>query len=463
MSGSTNETTADLYEEIFTSYQEGTNRTSIETATKLINVDILAHNDLIYNYSQLTPSQERAVAYTPKVTAVLSLLGSAWIVYDLCLRDTKHVKLKTTYHRLILSMSLIDILSSSWLFIGTWAVPVHYSFNAYGNAGYKVAGASGNEASCEAQGFFLTLGMATPLYNVALALYSLLVARYGWKESKIQRPLLSSSYSFCKHLNLGTIMLVVPIVFSATMAVLGLVWNMYNLQPTTYNCWIAPLPIRCDPFIVDDVKHPKISGNEDYTPPEDRPACIRGANANVFRLVAVFWPLWLACAGMVICMVLIVHKVVVLERATNRWNVQFQNFTGTSTAKDDNRNNTDSNTDTNNNVNNNNDNTGISNSKNNVKESDDNGCEDREERRNKYKRLSSLSAWIGRKDLTSTGIKYEPKRRSTNQTTPTTTKKLFPGNTKKSRKVVAQALFFCDRIFGSMDTVHGLYAVPLPK
>ena len=152
MNGSTNLTTEDLYEEIFTSYQEGTNRTSIETATKLINADELLHNDLIYNYSQLTPSQERAVAYTPKVTAVLSLLGSAWIVYDLCLRDTKHLKLKTTYHRLILSMSLIDILSSSWLFIGTWAVPIHYSFNAYGNAGYKVAGASGNEASCEAQG-----------------------------------------------------------------------------------------------------------------------------------------------------------------------------------------------------------------------------------------------------------------------------------------------------------------------
>ena len=235
-------------------------------------------------------------------------------------------------------------------------------------------------------------------------------------------------------------MLVVPIVFSATMAVLGLVWNMYNLQPTTYNCWIAPLPIRCDPFIVDDVKHPKISGNEDYTPPEDRPACIRGANANVFRLVAVFWPLWLACAGMVICMVLIVHKVVVLERATNRWKVQFQNFTGTSTAKDDNKNNADSHTDNNKNDNTN-INTGTIKLKNNVKESDDNGCEDREERRNKCKRLSSLSAWIGRKDPTSTGTKYEPERRSTNQTM-ATNKKLFPGNTKKSRKVVAQALFF---------------------
>ena len=66
-----------------------------------------------------TLAQQKAVAIVPKCTAAASILGSATIIFLLTFREDKH----TTYHRLVLGMSLCDILASIAHFCTTWPIP----------------------------------------------------------------------------------------------------------------------------------------------------------------------------------------------------------------------------------------------------------------------------------------------------------------------------------------------------
>merc|ERR1719464_908913 len=70
-------------------------------------------------------------------------------------------------------MSISDFNTSFWYFLSTWAVPSENT-NLYQ--------ANGTDASCTAQGFFVQLGIATPLYNFALSFYYLLLIRYRLDE-----------------------------------------------------------------------------------------------------------------------------------------------------------------------------------------------------------------------------------------------------------------------------------------
>ena len=112
--------------------------------------------------------QQIVLAIVPKVSSLFSLFGSTWILLEV-LTDTKNnasnastpIKRKHPYHRLLLGMSVYDILESVWNFASTWAIPA-------GTPG--VWHARGTTATCSAQGFFLTLSVAVPIYNAFLSL-----------------------------------------------------------------------------------------------------------------------------------------------------------------------------------------------------------------------------------------------------------------------------------------------------
>merc|ERR1712238_545897 len=148
-----------------------------------------------------------------------------------------------------------------------------------------------------------------------------------------------------------------------------------------------------------------------------------GHKANEFKLFSVFWPLWISCMVMCICMILVIAKVFQLERATNRWRTQFETTTTptptpttttpttttipTTTKKD--------------------------------------------RRRSTWTRNDSVFTWtIGKqKDRDSTTPSSPPQSPAANHTTTQTHKankknlfNLLFGKSKKSRKVVAQAFFF---------------------
>ena len=171
------------------------------------------HNHLV------TLSDQRASVWLPRVSAILSLLGSAWIVYDSLSNKKKQV---TMYHQLLVAMSTFDIIGDLAIAFSTGPIP---KFDKYGNPG-GIYGSFGNNATCTAQGFFIQLSLITIFYNIALSCYYQLTIVHGWKEQKLQK------YKLCFH---------VPTVLTGFgLAFAGIPY--YGLL--FFVCWIPPHPFE---------------------------------------------------------------------------------------------------------------------------------------------------------------------------------------------------------------------------
>ena len=118
--------------------------------------------------------QQKWLAITPKPFALLSMLGSVYII-KYVLKSTN--RRSTVYHRILLGLSVSDFLNSSAIFVGSWTIPK-------GTPGVYLA--NGTTTTCTIQGFFIQMGVGTPLYNASLALYYVLVVLYGWKEHELK-------------------------------------------------------------------------------------------------------------------------------------------------------------------------------------------------------------------------------------------------------------------------------------
>ena len=104
----------------------------------------------------------------------VSLLASLTIIFIIW-RD-RQKKLKVVYHRILFAMSIVDAVASSnfaWSFL---AVPRGMFW-----------GAQGNTASCEASGFLHTLFVSQGLYSCGLAVYYLMIVRYGKSQEFVSR------------------------------------------------------------------------------------------------------------------------------------------------------------------------------------------------------------------------------------------------------------------------------------
>lgn len=154
-------------------------------------------------------TQSRALALIPKFAGTVSMLFSLLIVVTV-FRD-RH-KRNRTYHRLLCGISFVDISSSFWLGLSTWPIPRDSG----------VLWAVGNERTCSLQGFFTQFGVASSFYNASLALYFLLVIKYGWQESRIRQiePFLHA----------------IPLLWGLGTAATGL--GMGVLGNATLWCWI---------------------------------------------------------------------------------------------------------------------------------------------------------------------------------------------------------------------------------
>lgn len=155
------------------------------------------------------------------------------------LSDRK-TKLKRTYHRILLCMSLMDIFQSMAYVFATTPVPTGTP-NFYG--------ASGNRETCTAQGFFIVLGYSVPLYNVALSLYYILFTINKNSYRKLEN---------CFHL----ICLGIPLC----MGIGGVIGNEIN--NTGSICFFAVYPLDC----LED----------------NSVECIRGLRANIYMYISGF-------------------------------------------------------------------------------------------------------------------------------------------------------------------------------
>jgi len=198
--------------------------------------------------------QAKVLAILPKPSALLSMLGAGLIIHEVLSDKNKR---KLTYHRILCAMSIIDFLTSFWFFMGTWAIPS-------GTLG--IYAAAGTEGTCTAQGWFLILYIASPLYSVNLAIYYLLVIKYKWDE-----------YDFLRK-KAWIWLLVPPFLFGLSVAFAGLGLQLYH--PANLWCFIAPYPPGC-------------SGSE----------CVgRSDLYNTFRWAFYYGPFW--CAVLLITFIM---------------------------------------------------------------------------------------------------------------------------------------------------------------
>eukprot|EP00567_Pseudictyota_dubia_P016298 CAMPEP_0197442650 /NCGR_PEP_ID=MMETSP1175-20131217/8622_1 /TAXON_ID=1003142 /ORGANISM="Triceratium dubium, Strain CCMP147" /LENGTH=132 /DNA_ID=CAMNT_0042973167 /DNA_START=85 /DNA_END=480 /DNA_ORIENTATION=+ len=105
-------------------------------------------------------AKHASISIIPHFTGLLSVLGSLFIVLDILHPRNRSKKLCKVYSRLLLGMSLSDLCSSVAMALSTWPIP----------RGTNVYAASGTQGTCTAQGFFVQMGTAAPLYNGFLAL-----------------------------------------------------------------------------------------------------------------------------------------------------------------------------------------------------------------------------------------------------------------------------------------------------
>ena len=90
----------------------------------------------------------KSMVLLPKCTGALSIIGSSAISYDILFRGDRTKKMETACARIVLALSLSDIMYTFWAHIlGTWLVPV-----AGDNPNDPdVFMAAGNRATCTAQ------------------------------------------------------------------------------------------------------------------------------------------------------------------------------------------------------------------------------------------------------------------------------------------------------------------------
>lgn len=101
---------------------------------------------------EIHPARQTALGVLTLISGFISFCSSAWIIVEVL---TTRAKLVSVYNRLLLAMSIADILSSIGHMLGPLPIQEEYD--------YEVSYAEGNETTCNAQGFLVQLGIVAPI------------------------------------------------------------------------------------------------------------------------------------------------------------------------------------------------------------------------------------------------------------------------------------------------------------
>ena len=254
------------------------------------------------NYDQL-----QVLSNVPKLTSLLSILGSCYIIFDIC-----RLEKRNTYHRIIFGMNVMDLMALVAWFFTTWPMPE-------GTVG--AVGATGNQGTCSAQGFFSQLSIATVLYNACLSIYFMLVIKWGWTEQRIQKAKLEYYFhAVCLTVGVGT-------------AAMALIFGLYN--PAGWQCWITAAPVGCTEswemednddiggrflrFLNGESNSTSLAENHSTTTGEALYPCTRGDNATLFQYFFFFLPLWACIIVATICLYQVYSAFKKQDQVTAKW------------------------------------------------------------------------------------------------------------------------------------------------
>ena len=125
----------------------------------------------------LTPAQDKALSLLPIPSAILSIFGSSVILYMAI--STRRERKWTTYTRLLIGLSVCDIISSVSLALA--------SFLRRPESGRIWA--IGNDATCAIIGTLTQFSYSNIFFNAMLSYYFMITVRFQMKQSRIARYL----------------------------------------------------------------------------------------------------------------------------------------------------------------------------------------------------------------------------------------------------------------------------------
>ena len=124
----------------------------------------MAQSETIFNHSNYSHNQWLAAVLTTKITAVVSCISSLYIIKEILQKQGKRCFCKrinndddqqpqpkqlTTMQRILIGMSVLDIVVSICFFVGSWALPV--DGETVSEEESPLLSPRGNEATCTAQ------------------------------------------------------------------------------------------------------------------------------------------------------------------------------------------------------------------------------------------------------------------------------------------------------------------------
>ena len=168
----------------------------------------------------MTTGQQIVVAVITMFGALLSLIGSSCIIWNIC-RKQKYKR--DPYHRLLLGACMMDLISSVGWFMAPIAPPEGSSPRAL---------SLGDTASCTAQGYFIQVGVGFMVYNACLSIYYLMTIRYKIPNERL----------VCKE----AIMHGVSLVWGLCVAIVPIPMELYNELGVGNGCWIGRFPQYCE-------------------------------------------------------------------------------------------------------------------------------------------------------------------------------------------------------------------------
>lgn len=252
-------------------------------------------DDMLYS-----TTQQQILQWTSVVTGSLSLVGSAWIIYQIlttrpprtddrnlktsqgCCLSTSALR-ESMYLRLMLGLSFLDTLSSlGHVGFSSWSIPAQVTY---------VYNASGTWALCQAGAFLVHQMLGTTLYSAYLALFFVLSIRYEVREAWMARRLEPWMHATA---------ILFPFVTGA-IAVSRDYFSPLLVVPGT--SWFDYYPPGCE-----DV---------------DIHSCVR-VSSSLMALVCCAVPIVLSVLVSAVCMVLLVQKVRQTELLMKQYQQQQQ-------------------------------------------------------------------------------------------------------------------------------------------
>ncbi|KAL3937848.1 MAG: hypothetical protein SGBAC_007129 [Bacillariaceae sp.] len=173
----------------------------------------------------LTVEQTKVASLIHLTTAPLSVFGSGFIIYSIW-KDRK-LKMRRAYQRLMLGLSIMDLISSlSLVLTMPWLAP-----SELGNE--LVYQAYGNFTTCVISGFFFNFMQGASCYSVCLALFFLSQVRYEMREAKFAKRLEPAFHA---------VSILMPLV-QGILGFLGELLNPVTKMPGL--CWVQEYPTGC--------------------------------------------------------------------------------------------------------------------------------------------------------------------------------------------------------------------------